>query len=100
MIGLGGTRRVAERAVRYNGDMDQVAHGRTNDQVRPASVPASAPDLATLTAGRQDPDVEPLTFDEVLWVRDRVLAGRLIGPAIVLQLVEAYFEARGSRTSR
>ena len=52
-----------------------------------------------MTAGRQDPDVEPLSFEEVLWVRDRVLSGRLIGPTIVLELVEAYFEARGSRTA-
>jgi hypothetical protein len=56
--------------------------------------------LDRLSAGAQDPDVDALTFDEVLWVRDRALGGGLIGPAIVLQLVEAYFEARGTRTSR
>jgi hypothetical protein len=54
--------------------------------------------LARLTAGPQDPDVEPLTFEDVLWVRDRALGGGLVGPSIVLQLVESYFEARGSRT--
>jgi hypothetical protein len=54
--------------------------------------------LARLTAGPQDPDVDALSFEEILWVRDRALGGRLVGPTIVLQLVEAYFEARGLRT--
>ncbi len=58
-----------------------------------------APNLDRVTAGPQDPDVDPLTFDEVIWVRDRSLGGRLIAPTIVLQLVEAYFEARGSRST-
>jgi hypothetical protein len=53
--------------------------------------------LARVTAGRQDPDVAALSFDEVLWVRDRALAGRLVAPRVVLELIEAYFEARGSR---
>jgi hypothetical protein len=53
--------------------------------------------LSRLSAGSQDPDVGALTFDEVLWVRDRALGGRLVAPRIVLVLVEAYFEARGSR---
>jgi hypothetical protein len=64
------------------------------------NLPRRAPDprvLPRLTAGPQDPEVDALTVEEVLWVRDRALGGRLIGPTIVLQLVEAYFEARGTR---
>jgi hypothetical protein len=78
--------------------MDHARQDRT-ERHRPGGPSTAAVALASMTAGRQDPDVEPLTFEEILWVRDRVLAGRLVGPAIVLQLVEAYFEARGSRTS-
>ena len=70
--------------------------------LRPTSGSATrtpAPNLDRVTAGPQDPDVDPLSFDEILWVRDRSLGGRLIAPTIVLQLVEAYFEARGSRST-
>src|SRR5690348_17698291 len=42
-----------------------------HDGSRPGSAPRTAAALPTLTAGRQDPDVEPLTFEEVLWVSDR-----------------------------
>ena len=70
--------------------MDSLDHPANSQRLDPEL-------LARLTAGPQDPDVAALSFDEVLWVRDRALGGRLVGPTIVLELVEAYFEARGSR---